>query len=68
MEKYRHEECTEQAKRCLGFFLFYSGKLLVEHTYFWLQMKKKLSSILYQAVRGKIILGWVTFPGYLPLW
>ena len=23
--------------------------------------------MLYQAVRGKIILGWVTFPGYVTL-
>ena len=30
-------------------------------------MAKILSSMLYQAVRGKIILGWVTFPGYVTL-
>ena len=30
------------------------------------RMAKILSSMLYQAVRGKIILGWVTFPGYVP--
>ena len=30
-------------------------------------MAKVLSSMLYQAVGGKIILGWVTFPGYITL-
>ena len=30
-------------------------------------MAKILSSMVYQAVRGKIILGWVTFPGYVTL-
>ena len=30
------------------------------------RMAKISSSMLYQAVRGKIILGWVTFPGYVP--
>ena len=31
------------------------------------QMVKILFSMLYQAVRGKIILDWVTFPGYVTL-
>mgnify|MGYP000371361967 FL=1 len=30
-------------------------------------MAKILSSMLYQAVGGKIILGWVTFLGYVTL-
>ena len=30
-------------------------------------MAKIISSMLYQAVRGKIMLGWVTFPGYVTL-
>ena len=30
-------------------------------------MVEMLSSMLYQAVRGKIILDWVTFPGYVTL-
>ena len=30
-------------------------------------MAKILSSMLYQAVRGEIILGWVTFSGFVPL-
>ena len=39
-----------------------------EHTHFCSsQMAKVLSSMLYQAVKGKIILGWVTFPGYVTL-
>ena len=29
-------------------------------------MANTLFSMLYQAVRGNIILGWVTFPGYVP--
>ena len=31
------------------------------------QMAHILSSLLYQAVRGKVILEWVTFPGYVTL-
>ena len=38
-----------------------------EHTRFLSQMENILSSILYQAVRGKIILDWVTFQGYVTL-
>ena len=38
-----------------------------EHTRLLSRMAKILSSMLYQAVRGKIILGWVTFPGYVTL-
>ena len=30
-------------------------------------MAKILSSMLYQAVRGEIILGWVTLSGFVPL-
>ena len=30
-------------------------------------MAKILSSMFYQAVRGKLILGWVTFQGYVTL-
>ena len=33
-----------------------SGKIWSEHTHFLLQMANTLSSMLYQAVRGKIIL------------
>ena len=40
---------------------------LSEHTGFLSQMAKILSSMLYQAVRGKIILGRVIFPGYVTL-
>ena len=40
---------------------------LSEHTGLLLQMAKILSSMLYQAVRGKIILGWVILPGYVTL-
>ena len=43
---------------------FGSGKFLVLIYAFLSQMAKLLSSMLYQAVRGKIILGWVIFPGY----
>ena len=37
------------------------------YAYFLLQMAKILSIMLYQAVQGKIILGWVTFWGYVSL-
>ena len=30
-------------------------------------MTKILSNMIYQVVRGKVILAWVTFPGYVPL-
>ena len=35
--------------------------------HFLLRMANMLPSMLYQAVRGKIILGWVIFPGYVTL-
>ena len=38
-----------------------------EHTRLLSRMAKILSSMLYQAVGGKIILGWVTFLGYVTL-
>ena len=38
-----------------------------EHTRLLLRMAKILTSMLYQAVLGKIILGWVTFLGYVTL-
>ena len=62
----RHGKCTEQAERCSGFF-FCSSNLWSENNFFLSPTAKILSSILYQAVRGKIILGWVTFPGYVTL-
>ena len=47
---------------------FGSGNFFVlTYTVFMSQMAKILSSMLYQAIRGKIILGWVTFPGYVTL-
>ena len=46
---------------------FGSGKFLDEHTRLLLRMAKILSGMLYQAVGGKIILGWVTFLGYVTL-
>ena len=48
-------------------FILYSGKFLVWTYMFLLQMAKILSSVLYQAMRGKIILGWVNFPVYVKL-
>ena len=44
-----------------------SGKFWSEHTRFLSQMVNILFSMLYQAVRGQLILGWVTFPGYVTL-
>ena len=38
-----------------------------EHTRLLSRMTKILSSVLYQAVGGKIILGWVSFLGYVTL-
>ena len=38
-----------------------------EHTRLLSRMAKILSSMLYQAVGGEIILGWVTFLGYVTL-
>ena len=38
-----------------------------EHTHFLSRMAKILSNMLYQAVRGKMILGWSSFPGYVTL-
>ena len=38
-----------------------------EHTHLLSRMAEILSSMLYQAVGGKIILGWVTFLGYVSL-
>ena len=46
---------------------FGSGKFWSEHTRFLPRIAKILSSMLDQAMRGKIILGWVTFPGYVTL-
>ena len=42
-------------------------KFWYEHTRLLSQMAKILSSMLYQAVGDKIILGWVTFLGYVTL-
>ena len=61
----RHGKCTEQAERC-------SGNVFLARVNFWSvhflsQMAKISSGILYQAVKGKIILGWVIFPGYVTL-
>ena len=38
-----------------------------EHRRFLSQMVKTLFSMLYQFVRGQLILDWVTFPGYVTL-
>ena len=38
-----------------------------EHTRFFVANGKIFSGMLYRAVRGKIILGWVIFPGYVTL-
>ena len=38
-----------------------------EHMRLLLQMANILSSMLYRAVGGKIILGWITFLGYVTL-
>ena len=63
----RHAKCTEKAKRCLG-------KIVVALVIFWSkqihflsQTAKILLIMLYLFVRDKIILGCVTFPGYLTL-
>ena len=63
----RHGKCTEQAKRCSGNFWLAWVNFWSEHTRFLLRMAKILSSMLYQAVKGKIILGCVIFPGYATL-
>ena len=44
-----------------------SLSLWYEHTHILSQMAKILSSLLYQAVEGKIILGCVTFLDYVTL-
>ena len=46
-------------------FFFSMGKFLSLHTHFLSRMAKILSSMLYQAVRGRIILDLVTFQGYV---
>ena len=47
--------------------MFPGVSFLSEHSHFLLRMAQILSSMIYQAVRGKIILGWVSFPGYVTL-
>ena len=60
----RHENVPSKPSAARVIFLarvnFWS-----EHTRFLSRMGKILSSMLFQAVRGKIILGVVTFPGYV---
>ena len=59
-------ENVQSMPSAAGVIFFDSGKFWSEHTRFLSQMGKILSSMLYQAVRGNIIQGWVTFPGYVP--
>ena len=47
--------------------IFGSGKFLVSTYPFLSRMAKMLTNMLYQAVRGQLILGWVIFPGYVTL-
>ena len=58
----KHAKCTEQAEHCLG--KFWLARVNFEHVRFLSRMAKILSSMLYQAVRGNIILA---FPGYVTL-
>ena len=59
-------KCTQQAQRC-------SGKFLLARVNFWSEYARffpangKYIIKLYQAVRGKLINGWLAFPGFVTL-
>ena len=54
------------SRALLGYFLA-QVNFESEHMVFLSQMAEILSSMLYQAMRGNIILGWLTFPDYVTL-